>query len=85
MATLLYGSGLWLLECCQLRVKDRATCHTFRHTFATHLLEDGSDIRTVQELLRNKDVATTMIYTHVLSRGPAGGKGPVDCLLEEGL
>jgi site-specific recombinase XerD len=87
-AGLMYGAGLRLNECLGLRVQDIdferneiiVSCHNFRHFFATHLIESGYVIRTVQELLGHTDVKTTMIFTHVLNNGPLGVKSPADMI-----
>ena len=89
IARLLYGTGMRLMEVLRLRVQDvdfgrkvgiykRVSSHTPRHCFATHLLEAGYDIRTVQELPGHKDVKTTVIYTHVLNPGGRGVRSPLD-------
>ncbi len=65
-------------------IAKRVSCYTFRHSFATHLIESGYDIRTVQELLSHSDVKTTMIYMHVLNRGPSGVRSPMDLFCDAG-
>lgn len=82
-----HHEGEWVLQRIirEARIKaglvKHINCHTFRHSFATHLLQAGYDIRTVQELLGHNDVKTTMIYTHVINKGGQGVRSPADMLL----
>ena len=71
----LYAPRAW-----QSEIRKGAGCHAFRHAFARPLLEQGADIRTIQELLGDSDVKATMVYTHVFNRGPSGVRSPADLL-----